>query len=283
MNIILGILFGTVFVLLSVYLIIFRLKNGASMILNLLYRFCHIKKQDYHLKLASLILVFTMASSFLGMICAIYAQLSERTPVTTLIRPDADESGSTISLIADSEIFSGPIDIPIDAREYTFDEAMSIFSSYRDELDKFVLGDNESFLKVRTPLNFPSSIGNEHIAISWHIDRPDIINYSGQPISENISPDGSETEIIATLSLGNNTAEICYSIIVYPEQLSTTESLISNLNSLINSPDNISNSSITLPSEVEGKAISFYKEKSVFPSMDVLNYYSCSSHNFFTA
>lgn len=283
MNIILGIIFGTIFVLLSVYLIIFRLKNGASMVLDFLYRFCHLKKQDYHLKLASFLIVFTMSASLLGLISAVYARLSEFAPVTTLTRPDAGESDSTISLIADSEIFSGPIDIPVDAREYTFDEAMSIFRSYRHELDKYVLGDNESFLKVRTPLNFPSSIGKEHIAISWHIEKPDIINYSGQPVSENISPDGSETEIIATLSLGANTAQICYSIVVYPEQPSSTDLLLSNLNSLINSPDNIFDNSVTLPSEIDGKAISFYEEKSVFPSVDIFNYHFRSTLYFFTA
>lgn len=283
MNIILGIILGTIFVLLSVYLIVFRLKNGTMMILNLLYRFLHIKKQDYHLKLTSFIIVFTMSASLLGLFFTVNSLLSKRTPVTALTRPDAGESGSTISLIADSEIFSGPIDIPVDAREYTFSEAMSIFRSYRHELDECVLGDNESFLKVRTPLNFPSSIGKEHIAISWHIERPDIINYSGQPVSENISPDGSETEITATLSLGDNTAQICYSVIVYPEQPSSTDLLISNINSLINSPDNISDANVTLPSEIDGKAISFYKEKPVFPSMDIFNYYYFGSFYFLTA
>ena len=281
MNILFGVIFGLIFIIIAIFLCIFRLKNGTEMLLKLFYSISHLKRSDYHYKIASFILLFSFIASFLGIVCCIYGQFKSATPVTNLLRPDAGSSDSTISIVADSELYTGKIDIPLNAREYTFDEAANIFLSYRNELDAFVLGENESFMNVTSPLRFPSSIGSENIAISWHIEYPDIINYSGEPVNDNISIDGSETEITATLSLGKHSADICYYVIVYPKELSSKERFISSLNDILNSSENISKKDITLPSDIDGIPVSFYKEKTVFPSMDNFSFdyfHTCPSN-----
>ena len=94
----------------------------------------------------------------------------------------------------------------------TFDEAMNIFSSYRAEFDSHVLGDNSSFLHVTNTLNMPSTWGDENISVSWNISNPDIIDYTGKLQAENIPDDGIVLEVVATLTLDETSADICYQL-----------------------------------------------------------------------
>lgn len=249
---------------------------------DILYKLTGKKLNEHSLKNISFILLTTIALSLIGALYTLSVVFSGMEAVTVVNRPEPGQGDSTLSLITDSELYTGNIDIPIKDKEYTFDEAALLFSQYRPELDNCLLGDNESFLKVTSPLTFIYSIGEENISISWYISAPDIIDYSGNPVSENISPDGSELEIIATLSLEDNIAEICYDIVVYPAPLTSEDMLISQLSDFINSPENISRHEIVLPTEINGHSIIFYEDKSELPSSDIsiCNYRCSRSYNF---
>lgn len=276
MNIIFTIIFLSIFALSLILFIKFRSGTSEKNI-NLLYKLIGKRFDGNSLKNISFSLLSAIVLSLIGALYTISLSISGQETVTSITRPQPGEGDSTLSLIADSDLYTGTVVIPVKDKEYTFEEASQLFSRYRRELDSCLLGDNESFLKVTTPLTFISSIGEEGISISWYISSPDIIDYSGNPVLENISPEGSELEIIATLSLGDNIAEICYDIVVYPEPQTYEDILVSQLSELINSPAGISQDKIALPTEFDGQPIVFYKDKSALPSRDIsLCHWSCS-------
>lgn len=228
----------------------------------------------HHMRLLSYSIIVILISSFLGLAYCLTLADTNKENISTLTRPSVGEGKQNISLITDSEMFSGTIDISIDEEKYSFEETMELFGSYRAEFDSTVLGENVSFLHVTAPLVLPSTIGNEGITISWHISDPNIIDYSGSLIEENISADGSSLELTATLSLGNFSADICYQLKVYPPEISTKDSLVSFINDYINSDFNSTETTINLPNTINGHAISFFKEKTVYPSLDFFSYSS---------
>lgn len=234
---------------------------------------------EHHIRLLSYIICVVVICSFLGLAYTITLTSTNREDISDITRPAAGEGNQNMTLIADSEMYSGTIDISIDEEKYSFEEAMEIFSSCRADFDSTVLGDNVSFLHVTSPLTFPSSWGEEGISVSWYISDTDIIDYSGSLIKENISDTGSSMEIIATLSLGDFSADICYQLKVYPPEASAKASIISYINDYINSDHNLTETMVELPDNINGQAISFFQEKTVYPSLD---FYSHNINNFYS-
>jgi len=222
---------------------------------------------NHRLRVTSYLLSIFIICMLLGFIYSCSLLVKENNTIKDLTRPTLGDGDESITLIADSELYSGTIDIILEEKEYTFDEAMSIFQSYREELDAYVLWNNESFLYVTSPLRFPSSLGDEQISISWDIENTHIIDYSGQLILDNVSSEGSETEIIATLTLGDITAEIIYHIAIYPPKLEPDQLLSAYVNTYINSEDKLYSSQVHLPENMDGIKLKFFENDRVLPPL----------------
>jgi len=151
-----------------IYTIILVLILALSLALNILYK----KKVDKlpsnsllfkNKKIVIFSLLATICISAIGAIYCLTALLFPSNSVTTITRPPLGSDDANLSLITDSELYTGTIDIDVPSKELEFTEALEIFSKYREELNTYVLGDNTSFLEIRSPLFFPASIGEENI------------------------------------------------------------------------------------------------------------------------
>lgn len=262
------------------YIIIFALLLlGASIALITLRKKYRNKKTEFKPKLILFSLLSTILISIIGIIYYINANLTNDTLINSLSRPSIGEGDKTISVNVDSEIYSGTIDIEIQEKELTFEEAMDIFSKYRQELDKNILGENSSFLNVTEPLFFPSSIGEEEISISWYISKPNIIDYTGNILTDNMESETEDLEIIATLKLNEHTAEICYFITVNKTPLTPKEELSSYINKSINDKSLLNKSEINLPTKMNNIKLNFYDNKDSFPP---IFFYYINSINSYT-
>ena len=242
---------------------------------------CNFLINEHRKKLVTYVILTVIFTSALADYYCISYMFLPSSQISSIKRPAIGEGNSSISINIDSELYTGAIDLEIKDKELSFDEANKLFAKYRKELDSYVLGDNKSFLKVTTPLNLPSSIGTENINISWYISDTDIMDYTGQLITENLTEDGCPLELVATLTYGNNSADICYSVIAYKTPLTPKEDLSLKLDDIINSDDNRIKDSLSLPTEIDGVPVKFYKNKSEFPSMDIsyINYSnSCTAY-----
>lgn len=220
---------------------------------------------SHRLKIISYIIAAFLLCTAIGCTYLISIEFSQRKGITSLMRPDTGDGERTTTITADSDMYQGPIDITLEERQYTFEEAMQLFNSYRPSLDETVLGDNSSFLMVSSPLYFPSTIGKEQIAISWSIQDTNIIDYSGDIVATDIPSTGVETNIIATLSVSNISVDICYHVKVLPVEKSSKALLSDYINSYMNSDNNINKSIITLPNEFGGGTISFFESEAPLP------------------
>ena len=232
----------------------------------------------HHLRLISYTVIITLIGSFLGLMYTVSLYNTNTDEIAQLTRPANGEGNQNISLITDSELYSGSIDLTIEDRKYTFDEVMKIFGEHRSAFDTHVLKNNISFLHVDSPLNFPTTWGDKNISISWFISATDIIDYSGSLISENITSEGVPLEIVATMTLDDISADICYQLIVFPPKLSDKERVETYLNKIINSNQQLTKDVVILPDNVLGFDISYSKDNKVYPTMDIYNYYFYSSY-----
>lgn len=249
-----------------VYIIFFLIVFAcASLGFAIFYKKYKIKPQAFITKIIFFSIVSTIIISGFGTIYSISLLCSKDKEITNISRPNIGKGDEKISLNVDSEIYSGTIDIEIQEKEMTFEEALNIFSHYREELDTCVLNGNSSFLNVNSSLCFPSNIGDENIQISWYIDRPEIIDYTGHIITENFLKDKEDVEIIATLSLKGHTAEICYFITAARSPLSPKEELSAYINESINSQLSLYKDNVDLPTDMNGMNLRYYKAKKDFP------------------
>ena len=236
------------------------------------------KRNEFKPKLILFSLLSTVIISIFAGIYCLNLLFSKDDSIDSLSRPNIGEGDKTISINVDSEIYSGTLDIELQEKKLTFEEALEIFSKYRADLDKSVLGDNTSFLMVTKPLNFPTSIGTENISISWYISNPNIIDYTGDILIENLLTENENVEIIATLKLGEHTAEICYSITVYKTSPSKKDELSSYINTFINDESLINSNQVNLPSKMDNISLNFYSKNSSLPP--IFFYYTNNFHTY---
>lgn len=232
----------------------------------------------YHLKLMSYIVVSVLIGTLLGLVYSITSYDNSSNKISEIQRPSNGDGSQNISLITDSELYSGSIDLTIENQKYSFDEVMDIFFKNRASFDKYVLSDNISFLYIDSPLNLPTTWGDENISISWFISSSDIIDYSGILNSENITPDGVPLEIVATMTLDDFSADICYQLMVFPPKLSDKDKIENYINSVINSSEQLTKDTISLPNNIFGFDISYSEGNKVYPTMDIFNYHLHTSY-----
>ena len=226
----------------------------------------------HHLRLVSYIVAIISILSFLGFAYTISLITADKNTVSNLTRPSNGDGSQSISLNTDSELYTGVIDITIEDKKYSFDEVMKIFSDIRSSFDNHVLADNISFLHIDSPLNLPSVWGNEEISVSWFIGTPDIIDYTGALIEENIVSSGVPVEIVATLTLDDISADICYTLMVFPPKVTDKDIVEGYLNKFVNSEINRTEDVVELPDNILGFNISFSQKEKVYPSMDIYSY-----------
>lgn len=218
----------------------------------------------YRVKVTTFILMSFLLCTVAGFVYFISLEVNHPASIFTLTRPDAGEGSSSLTIMTENDAYTGPIDINIDERQYTFDETIDIFNKYREEFDTSVLGDNDSFLHITSPLFFPATIGTEGIAVSWHIENTDIITYDGK-LNESVSEVGVETDITATWTLGDISADICYHIKVFPPKKDAKTKLKDFIESQINSEENLHSSQITLPQKIDGTSIKYSEYSEILP------------------
>ncbi len=218
----------------------------------------------HRIKILSYILITFLLCTLMGAVYLLSLELQDESSITSISRPDVGEGDTTITVMAEHESYTGPIDITVEERTYTFDETIEIFTSYRDDFDAYVLGDNVSFLQVTSPLCFPATVGDEDIAVSWHIDDTSLIGYDGI-ISDNVPDEGAETDITATWTLGDISADICYHVMIYPATKDAKTILSEYIDGAVNSDTNIYDNSVSLPDMVGDSAITYRKYSEPLP------------------
>ena len=210
-------------------------------------------------KIIAYLLATTMAVCLIGAVYTLKSYTDKIEYIKTLDRPGYGDGSQNLSLMADSDIYKGPVDFTIKEKTFSQQEAFDLFSRYKTSLDLCVLGDNKDFSHIVSAINLPVSIGDENISITWSIDKPEIIDYTGQIIKEDIPDSGNDVILTAELSLDSHKASVQYNLKVYPISSDPKLEFTELIENFINSSSKLSKKKITLPDNINGINTVFYK------------------------
>lgn len=166
----------------------------------------------------------------------------------------------TVGGISDS---GEKISVRVSEREYTKEEAESMFSALMEELSMHIIGRNESLDRIDADMVFPKSVeGFAGIRLSFYPSDSKLISYEGKVNNLELSAPVN-TDIKVVLKTGEYSEEYSVPITVYPSELDTTELISEKLKLLIEmaDKDQITEGELNLPEEVAGHHISYEGKK----------------------
>ena len=149
------------------------------------------------------------------------------------------------------------IEIPVSGRKYDSEEIRKLFTDAGKELEKLILGKNESLDDVRYDLELVTEMPGTGIRVEWETDNYDVIDIQGNLGKDELSDSGTQVRLTARLSYGEEQAVHEFYVCVFPPLLSADEQLMEDLKEEISLSDEKTKTEdyIVLPDSVDGKSI----------------------------
>lgn len=147
--------------------------------------------------------------------------------------------------------------VTVSEQEYTEEELDAVFQEASEDLEKLILGENESLDEVRDDLELISEIPETGISVSWEIDNYEVMDLQGNLISENLTDDGTLVKLSASLLYGERQAVHEFYAKVYPTMISRAERQMSDLKEEIARADEETTSEdhLVLPDQINGERV----------------------------
>ena len=147
--------------------------------------------------------------------------------------------------------------VTVSEQEYTEEELDAVFQEASEDLEKLILGENESLDEVRDDLELISEIPETGISVSWEIDNYEVMDLQGNLISENLTDDGTLVKLSASLLYGERQAVHEFYAKVYPPMISRAERQMSDLKEKIARADEETavEDHLVLPDQINGERV----------------------------
>ena len=147
--------------------------------------------------------------------------------------------------------------VTVSEQEYTEEELDAVFQEASEDLEKLILGENESLNEVRDDLELISEIPETGISVSWEIDNYEVMDLQGNLISENLTDDGTLVKLSASLLYGERQAVHEFYAKVYPTMISRAERQMSDLKEEIARADEetAAEDHLVLPDQINGEKV----------------------------
>ena len=147
--------------------------------------------------------------------------------------------------------------VTVSEQEYTEEELDAVFQEASEDLEKLILGENESLNEVRDDLELISEIPETGISVSWEIDNYEVMDLQGNLISENLTDDGTLVKLSASLLYGKRQAVHEFYAKVYPTMISRAERQMSDLKEEIARADEetAAEDHLVLPDQINGERV----------------------------
>ncbi len=152
------------------------------------------------------------------------------------------------------------VDLSIEPRKLSESEVSDYFKRASDEINKKMLGKNQTLDEVRQDLNLITWCCNDVVKVDWYSGDYEVVNYNGKVDNYNFEDNESKkVNLKAVLSYETYNSELNYEITVLPRQDAknqTIENIVAKkVNSKVN--DSQENGEITLPDKVLDKQLSY--------------------------
>ena len=149
------------------------------------------------------------------------------------------------------------IRIPVLEKQYSEDETGALLEELYQQLPAYILGENAALSCVDKPLVLISSWDRAPVSIFWESSDREIVSEDGSLNTEDISKEGKEVILTATLVCGDLVKERTIAVKVYPPVLTQKEELKQKLTSLLNMNQKNSETApyLELPEKLDGDTV----------------------------
>lgn len=197
---------------------------------------------------ASIILV----GNLLGI--GIFIKEEKEKSMEYLERSPYGEGAYEETLVAETKGKTQEITVYVDEKNYTEKEMMDYIKEAKQELNQWI----KKVEKRCENFEFPQTLKGNPVRISWSTGNPDILSWEGIP-GKNISENGENVEIIAAISLGEETEIWKKQIMVYPPKLNEREKMQREVQKEAELLSKNPSGPLYLPQTLEGEEIRYKK------------------------
>lgn len=144
-----------------------------------------------------------------------------------ITRPEASQGNLELSITANDAEGSGSdtINIIVEPKKLTREEASAAFESVHRELLDSIAGENPSLEKVSGDLELMTSYPEYGITVEWYSDNYNRIGYDGTVSLNDIEEEGENVLLTAVMKCGEYEASYEFDVTVVPQQLQGSEKL----------------------------------------------------------
>ena len=191
-----------------------------------------------------------------------------------LIRHDYGENSYSKQLTAVTGESEYDIDVTVKERIYSKEQTKELFERLSPELEKIILGENESLDHVTSDLNIVSRVEGYPFTLRWESRDYAVIHEDGTIVKDEVSDMGTDAQLICILTYEDNSFEKSFMIRIYPEKISPLQeeknSIIASIQK--NQEETKTDEYLTLPKEVGEKQITWKEaEKPTTAIMAILS------------
>lgn len=178
----------------------------------------------------------------------------------TMERPSYGEGDQRTELMVsiEGESESQLLSVEVSERHYTNEEIQLIFKEIMEELDEWILSENESLDEVRSDLVLPTSMREGVVGLEWVVYPSDVMDNSGA-ILKRVGDAGELVELRAILRYREQEAEYTCHAHIYPFLRTAAEEQREALENAVKQADEegIYGERLNLPSKLAEKEITF--------------------------
>lgn len=151
------------------------------------------------------------------------------------------------------------LELQVEEREFTEQQADLIFDQIVESLPDQILGENQSLNEVKSNLNLLSFEAEYGVRLSWYSEDPEVMDSFGQITGRNLPDEGRPSSLTVILSQGKIKREYRIPIRVYPPELTKEEAAAAKFNELLCSLEQQGRTQeiLKLPQYYEGKELHY--------------------------
>ncbi|MCD7818666.1 MAG: hypothetical protein LUH07_06400 [Lachnospiraceae bacterium] len=217
--------------------------------------------RNYYVRKVITVLSVLFAGFVLTLICILVnGRNSGQIKLASVLRPGYGEGDqkTELSVQVEDEDEVQELEITIQERKYTDEEKQEFLDRALDELDELLLGENSSLDFVQTSLDFPESLQEGTVDISWTTTPYGVIGSDGSILSAE-DDEGSLVEIQAKLSCDGLEASYYACANVFPADKTAEEELLDEIREAVVRADEESSfeSELVLPTMAAGRKLTW--------------------------
>ncbi|MCF0228719.1 MAG: hypothetical protein HUJ76_03355 [Parasporobacterium sp.] len=211
------------------------------------------EKTLHYVRKVSLVLAVSGAAAITGF--AACAAAGGIRYITQLKRLPYGQGTAEYKVNAEYRSSEEVLDISIDELRYSPSEILEKFENSKDEVNRIMLGENESPDAVTEPLNLITEY--DGFSISWEIEDISALDYSGNINAQPEEGESLPVNLFAVFSLDSVSQIYSMPVNIVGKELSSRDKLLKNIKESIEAENDPYDMNVKLPDEIGGYRIRF--------------------------